>query len=95
MDNTHPRLCGVLRTDEMGRYRISTIKPARYAPGGPAAHVHYEVLPAGKQPEPFVLTFNAAAQGGVAKNAQTWDETRPLERDARGVWHCNRDLWVR
>ena len=94
MDNTNPRICGILRTDDNGRYRFTTVKPGRYATGGPAPHVHYEVTPpGGAKMRAFMLTFED--EGGHATLAgDAWANTRPIARDGRGAWHCTRDLWL-
>jgi len=93
MDNTNPRLCGILRTDEQGRYRFTTVRPGRYATGGPAPHVHYEVTPAGaSKTRSFTLTFEAVKSGGAIAS-EPWATTRPVVRD-KGAWHCTRDLWL-
>jgi protocatechuate 3,4-dioxygenase beta subunit len=86
-----PRLCGVLRTDERGRYRVTTVRPARPHHGGPP-QVHYEVMAPGRSTESFVLTLETRP---AAKMSETWAARRPIERDPHGVWHCRRDLVVR
>ena len=93
MDNTNPRICGILRTDENGRYRFTTVKPGRYATGGPAPHVHYEVTPPGARTRAFMLTFEDEG-GRAALASEAWANTRPIARDGRGAWHCTRDLWL-
>ena len=57
MDERNARLCGVLRTDKEGRYRIETIKASHYATGGPAAHVHFEVTVSGDSRRRYTLNF--------------------------------------
>jgi protocatechuate 3,4-dioxygenase beta subunit len=93
MDNTNPRICGILRTDDNGRYRFTTVRPGRYATGGPAPHVHYEVTPPGSRMRSFTLTFDAENSGGAIAS-ESWATTRPLIRDGKGAWHCTRDLWL-
>jgi protocatechuate 3,4-dioxygenase beta subunit len=93
MDNGNPRICGILRTDEQGRYRFTTVRPGRYATGGPAPHVHYEVTPPGAKTRIFTLTFEAEPSG-VAMSSEPWATSRPMSRDGKGAWHCTRDLWL-
>jgi protocatechuate 3,4-dioxygenase beta subunit len=50
-----PRLHGALRTDEQGRYRYDTVRPAGYDSG--AAHVHYVVKANGYKPRLLELRF--------------------------------------
>lgn len=93
MDNTNPRLCGILRTDEQGHYRFTTVRPGRYATGGPAPHVHYEVTPPGaSKSRPFTLTFEEESQ--LAQSSESWATARPVAKDRKGAWHCTRDLWL-
>ena len=42
-DNRDPRLCGLILTDEKGRYRIDTIRPAGYPDARVPAHVHFRI----------------------------------------------------
>ena len=75
MDEGNARLCGVMRTDEEGRYRFETIRPAHYATGGgPAAHVHYEVWGEGlsKQTSP-----------SSSKGIRSWGAAAPTPRATR------------
>lgn len=98
MDNRKPRLCGVLRTGADGSYRVETIRPARYATGGPAPHIHLEAWSDGIARQDFHLTFEVRRERGGDREAARGDrahETRPILRDAQGVWHCVRDLVVR
>ena len=44
----HGRLRGWARTDEAGRYRFDTIRPAGYPDTGIPAHVHMHVIEAGR-----------------------------------------------
>ncbi len=94
MDEQNARLCGVLLTDEEGRYRIETIRPAHYATGGPPAHVHFELTLPGERQRNFSLTFEGDPLLKGRAAGETWDTTRPaVERD--GVWHVERDFWIR
>jgi len=95
MDNRNPRLCGLLRTGADGAYRVETIRPARYAGGGPPPHIHLEAWGEGVRRRDFHLTFDVRRERGGEREAGRGDrsaETRPVVRDDRGVWHCVRDL---
>ena len=94
MDEQNARLCGVLRTDAEGRYRIETIRPAHYATGGPPAHVHFELTLPGERMRRFTLNFEGDPLLRGREAGEIWDTVRPVtERD--GVSHVERDLWVR
>ncbi len=94
MDEQNARLCGVLVTDDEGRYRIETIRPAHYATGGPPAHVHFELTLPGERMRRFTLNFEGDPLLGGREAGASWDTVRPvIERD--GVSHVERDLWVR
>lgn len=98
MDNRNPRLCGVLLTHADGAYRVETIRPARYATGGPAPHIHLEAWSDQIRRQDFHLTFEVRRGRGGAREAGRGNragETRPIVKDAQGVWHCVRDLVVR
>lgn len=96
-DNQSPRLCGVLRTDAAGRFRLDSVRPGSYAGGG-SAHIHFEVWREGGARRPFVLTFEeqpaprGADPAAAAAAGERGADRRPVVRDARGVWHCVRDL---
>lgn len=100
---SNPRLCGVLRTDSTGRYRITTVRPSsvQNIEGG-APHVHFEIWDAKSgRPITSLLTFtplrNVArreAAARVAEGARTTVD-RPIARDTDGVWRCVRDFRLR
>lgn len=94
-DNQTPRLCGVLRTDSAGNFRIDSIRPGSYGGGG-SAHIHFEVWNDRLPHRHFTLTFEERpAGGGVEAASRAGDRAatrRPIVRDSRGVWHCVRDL---
>ncbi len=94
MDEQNARLCGVLVTDNAGRYTIQTIRPAHYATGGPPAHVHFELTLPGERMRHFTLNFEGDPLLRGREAGESWDTVRPvIERD--GVSHVERDLWVR
>lgn len=96
-DNQNPRLCGVVRTDEGGRFRIDSIRPGAYA-GGRSAHIHFEVWRDREPHGRFLLTFEerrpprGADVGGLAGAGDRTATRRPLVLDPRGTWHVVRDL---
>ncbi|MEE8137802.1 MAG: hypothetical protein V3T81_02860 [Thermoanaerobaculia bacterium] len=98
MDESNARLCGLVRTDAMGRYRFETIRPAPYATGRVAAHIHYQVWGPGVRRQSFLLQFEGdpllGERGRDASGNPVWARIRPLTLDADGVFHVERDLHV-
>jgi len=99
---SNPRLCGVLATDEAGRYRIETVRPSTIdnLEGG-APHVHFEVWKGKAGSTSALLTFRElrdvakrSAVRAVADGPRTKVE-RPIARDPDGVWRCVRDFRLR
>jgi protocatechuate 3,4-dioxygenase beta subunit len=97
--NDNPRLCGVLRTDARGLYRIATVRPSsrRNLEGGPP-HVHFELRVRGRPGVQALLQFDelrgvapAAVRAKTLEGVRT-GTTRPIARDAGGVWRCVRDF---
>lgn len=95
MDEREARLCGVVRTDHDGRYRLETIKPGPYATGGPPPHIHFEVTLTGGSTRSFAVNFEGDPELRGRSAEELWDVIRPLERDENGVLHGRRDLWVK
>ena len=95
MDERNARLCGVVRTDADGRYRIETIKPAHYATGGPPAHIHFEVTFPGGSRRRYTLNFEGDPKLRGAPAGESWDRIRPIGRDEEGVLLVERDFWLR
>jgi hypothetical protein len=97
-----PRLCGVMRTDEHGRYRFRTTMPG--GGGLEPPHIHYEVWGPRIDRQAFVLMLS----GEVGQGAKSYTgprllggsrddlfaTTRPVARDASGALHAVRDLRV-
>nr|WP_276591831.1 hypothetical protein [Sphingomicrobium nitratireducens] len=92
----HGLLRGWVRTDEQGRYRFETIKPAPYPDQSFPAHVHLTVLEPGKPPywiddivfagEAFVdQAYSAARENrggdGIVSLSRTEDGRLLAERD--------------
>lgn len=94
MDEANARLCGVVLSGEDGDYRFQTIRPAHYATGGPAAHVHFEVtLPDGGSRR-FTLNFEGDPELDGRRAGERWDSIRPVE-SVDGEATVRRDLWLR
>ncbi len=94
------RLCGLMKTDEHGRYRFHSIKPGSYPGSTIAAHVHFAV-----SGETFLLEFENdrfLTQQSVERDreehqglADTYRGIRPLESRDDGSLYCRRDFRVR
>ena len=103
----NPRLHGLIRTDDRGRYQYETVRPGFY--NGPR-HVHYVVIAPGYVPRLVDLWFEddpmllARAQAGypvIDDDLRALPACRahldcvvvsPVSRDARGTWHASRDI---
>jgi hypothetical protein len=75
-------LAAVLRTDELGRYRIHTAFPGNY---GYPAHVHYEILEA-----PGGGGFVNVRQDG--REAPRPEQSVTVKKAKDGVWRLHWDL---
>lgn len=97
-----PRLCGVLRTNAGGFYRIDTVRPCtiRNLEGG-EPHVHFELSGPGRGSVGGMLTFRVASQARApdarakAYAGVRTEVSRPVFRDAAGVWRCVKDFRLR
>jgi protocatechuate 3,4-dioxygenase beta subunit len=98
--HAHPRLAGLLRTDERGRYRVLSVLPGQYA-GAP--HIHFEAW----GPQLPLSTWAVNLYMGPRQSADsTWGRMAVLRRlaldpdrretfvtrDAHGVFHARYDL---
>lgn len=96
MNESNARICGLMLTDERGRYRFETVRPASYATGGVAAHVHYRVWGPGIERQGFLLQFAGdpllGARGRDAEANPPWATVRPVTRGEDGTLHVRRDL---
>lgn len=90
MDESQARLCGVFRSADDGGYGVDTILPGAYATGGPAAHIHFQVV--GGRGEFFTLTWRARSGDPATGNRTT--SPRPLVKTDDGVWVLEYDLVV-
>ncbi len=99
MDESDARLCGLMLTDEAGRYRFETVKPGHYATGGPPAHVHYRVWGPELPRQSFSLNFEGdpelGERGRDASGNSTWATIRPAEVQDDGTLRVLRDLRLR
>jgi hypothetical protein len=92
-----PRLCGILRTDSFGQFRIRTIMPGRLE-GTP--HIHFEVWGKhiGHQDAVLELVEREPMMRPPRNPLQAWPGAPPptplLTRDSSGVYHCHWDLAV-
>jgi protocatechuate 3,4-dioxygenase beta subunit len=105
-EDEEPRLCGVLRTNERGEYRLRTVMPGGYS--GAPPHVHFEAWgPKLPRLATFVNLIAAPREarlldttrvpGGRERNlrAARSDRSameRPVVRGADGVLRASRDL---
>lgn len=98
-ESSGPRLCGILRTDSLGRYCLRTVMPGG-GEGNP--HIHIEVW--GKGIERQELVLNLPGRGSRAPTIQSpslpWGPLRANElphvtRDSNGVYHCAWDIEVK
>lgn len=90
MEESQARLCGVFQSAADGGYDIDTILPGAYATGGPAAHIHFQVV--GGKGEFFTLTWRARSGDPATGNRTT--SPRPLVKTDDGVWVLEYDLVV-
>jgi len=97
--SNNPRLCGILRSDPHGSFRISTILP--YGSAGEGAHIHFEVWGRGVSRQAATLyfanhspslfdTLSATARRSLGPGAVQGD----LMRDSRGVYRSTAQLVV-
>lgn len=96
----HGPLRGWLRTDETGRYEISTIRPGVYPSRIEAAHVHVTLTPEGGEEdwvESFFFEGDELLGEGVIRASERdgrFGAVVSLEPDADGVLMGERDLRI-
>lgn len=104
----NPRLHGSLRTDSKGRYQYETIRPGSYDNGPAHVHYVVKapgykpmLLSLQFEDDPIVVgrrTFGIplldpeSFRNGPCKSRPDCVLTRPVTRDARGVWRVTRDI---
>lgn len=96
-DESEARLCAVVRTDELGRYRLETILPGAYPTGRVPRHIHFVVSGAGIERQQLDLQFAADPldADGALGEAPTWARIRPVEAGPDGRLTVVKDLRVR
>jgi protocatechuate 3,4-dioxygenase beta subunit len=94
----NPRLFGWARTDDSGRYRFRTIKPAPYPELGTPAHIHVSLYGPG-YPEYWVDDYWFAGDSLITPHQRSLltgrgggGETLVLSPEAQGVLHGTRDF---
>jgi protocatechuate 3,4-dioxygenase beta subunit len=104
----NPRLHGSLRTDSKGEYQYQTIRPGSYDNGPAHVHyvvkapgykplllsLQFEDDPVvvGRRKYGIPLMDPDAFKNGPCKSRPDCVLTRPVMRDARGVWRVTRDI---
>lgn len=104
----NPRLHGALRTDSAGQYQYETIRPGSYDNGPSHVHyvvkadgyeplllsLQFEDDPivVGKRKFGIPLLDAESFKVGPCKSRPDCVLTRPVTRDARGVFHVTRDI---
>lgn len=85
----HGYLRGWLRTNEAGRYRFTTIRPAPYPGRDEAAHIHVTV----KEPEvPEYWIDSFKFEGDPYLENEEGSGIIELRRDDDGIWRGRRDI---
>lgn len=99
------RLCGLMKTDAQGRYRLHSVKPASYPESTIAAHIHFAVSGANVVDETFLLEFEGdrfVTQQSAERDRrdhqgqpESYRGIRPLDARDDGSLYCRRDFAVR
>lgn len=89
----HPRntarLRGQFTTGPNGEYEIVTIRPGAYPGGGVPAHIHVNLMEAGKEPREL-FEFLFAGDPSLKGNENAY-VLRP-RKDASGTWIAEQDI---
>lgn len=104
----NPRLHGAMRTDSEGRYRFETIRPGSYDNGPAHVHYVVKApgykplllslqfdddpIVVGRRKFGIPLVDPESFKSGPCKSRPDCVVTRPVTRDADGVWHVTRDI---
>lgn len=85
-----PRLRGIAISDESGRFRFTTIRPAPYPEGGEPAHIHMGSLAPAHHVRRFEFWFrdDPLIRGRQPQSVVIVD----LEREAGGAWTFQYDI---
>lgn len=95
-----PRLKGRLRTDGLGRYEFSTIKPAPYPSGGNPAHIHIKASGGGypeQHPHEYWFRGDPTLIARILSpflRKGNFSPVCPNRPDPTGVLRCRRDIRV-
>jgi protocatechuate 3,4-dioxygenase beta subunit len=89
-----PRLYGWMKTEDMGRFELLTIKPGRYPGMHVLAHIHFALWGAGYAPQ-WVEELRFEGDSYLTPAMVAEDRARgefamiqPLTRGSDGVLHC-------
>lgn len=95
----HGYLRAWMRTDEQGRYRFDTIRPAPYhTHGGEPAHIHYTIQPDGGREYWLDAAWFADDPRVTEEELEKvqrrggFTNVMDVKLDAGGVWHGRRDI---
>ncbi len=93
----HGKLRGWLKTGKDGRYRFTTIRPARYPNTTFAAHIHPTIKEPGIQAyyiDEYVFDDDPYVKGDYDKkqDLRGGSGVVKLTKDANGVWRGRRDI---
>ncbi|MBL8987736.1 MAG: hypothetical protein JNJ80_15805 [Gemmatimonadetes bacterium] len=99
-DSDHPRIHGYLRTDRLGRYAFTTVRPGSYPNTTNPGHIHYQVVAPGYRDRIFEIVFAGdtlipAQWLRDASNELAAVAVVRLERTADGGWHGVHDVVLR
>ncbi|MEO5720708.1 MAG: intradiol ring-cleavage dioxygenase [Chthoniobacterales bacterium] len=93
----HGRFRGWVRTDETGRYRFRTIRPAPYPGGTTPAHIHPTIKEPGKN-EYYIDEYRFEDDPLLTASERAKEEKRggsgiiSLEKNEAGIWMGRRDI---
>ncbi|MCP4200487.1 MAG: hypothetical protein GY769_00970 [bacterium] len=91
------RLCAVVHTNQDGEYSLTTIRPGSYPTGGVPEHIHFELWSdeIARQRRDLQFADDELVPERRKRDLTRTSTVRPLERDADGVWHVERDFLLR
>ena len=97
LEAQHGRLRGWLRTDSVGRYRFTSVRPGPYPGGREPAHVHMELLPPGGvacEIDPVEFTDDALLTPAVRRDRPGYGGSGIVtpRRRPDGSWIAVRDI---
>ncbi|WP_337042852.1 dioxygenase family protein [Emticicia sp. 17c] len=93
----HGKLRGWMKTDEQGRYKFSSIRPASYPASNIPAHIHPVVKEPNKK-EYYLDEYRFSDDKFLTKAEMAKDENRggsgviKLTKNEKGVWVGKRDI---